>query len=705
MKFSTPLGITTKLVMILLLFSLIPLSIQVYSLFQTSEILKNEVGAQYQVAATGILEDIQTQVLERVRDAQILSRHPVFLDRTQWYQPENPDNGIVAELNDLVRSSSMMYLIEIVDPEGQLIAVNDRDAHGQILATSNLYKKDFGTTTWYTDFQERNGDGGTSSLDMGKEPRVLWEGVTVDEEVKGMYPEESGLILGLTIPMYEHGVLVGFWSQRMRISLLESIFREAYQKLQKAGYPQAKLALLNKEGFTLLEYSSRSFQNESPFYDVENIILKTNLAQLGLNAAKEALGGKSGYSREFSPGRQGPQVVGFSHLPGAYGVEDLHWSALVQIPEDEAFAQVHSITKNTLIEMIIGIVFIVPFGIVIGRRVVSRLQPVWEVAAKASKGDLTHRIPVHTQDEIGQMGVALNNLLDQLNRMILQTQSVAQSLTHATSQLSGVGSHVVRTSQEQVNQSTQVATAIEEMSATAGDMAKNTRELASTADGVNDSALRGGEIVTSSIQGMESVSNRMQDSAKHIMNLGNRSKEIGDIIGVIEEIAEQTNLLALNAAIEAARAGDQGRGFAVVADEVRKLAERTGKATKEIAGVIESVQAGTSEAVHSMESGTQEAHTGMILAKEAGIRLNEIVSGVQRVVNMIQTIADSTQQQSDVSGKIASNIQQVAQMSQDNETHIQGVASATKDFAALAADLQASLSCFTLKREGDVERG
>jgi methyl-accepting chemotaxis protein len=196
---------------------------------------------------------------------------------------------------------------------------------------------------------------------------------------------------------------------------------------------------------------------------------------------------------------------------------------------------------------------------------------------------------------------------------------------------------------------------------------------------------------------MESVSNRMQESAGRIQNLGQRSKEIGDIIGVIEDIAEQTNLLALNAAIEAARAGDQGRGFAVVADEVRKLAERTGKATKEIVMVIESVQTGTHEAVCSMEAGTQEAHTGMALVREAGIRLTEIVTGVQRVVDMIQHFAGSTKQQSEVSGQISSSIQQVAQLSQNNETQIQGVATATKRFTALAADLHTSLSRFTLK--------
>ena len=286
---------------------------------------------------------------------------------------------------------------------------------------------------------------------------------------------------------------------------------------------------------------------------------------------------------------------------------------------------------------------------------------------------------------------AFNNLLDQLNTMLLQTQNVAHSVSQASQQLSTVGHQVTQASHIQVSQATQVAQAVEEMSSTAGDMAENTHGLAATATEVNQSAIRGGEIVATSIQGMESISQRIQESSSRIYQLGERSKEIGDIIGVIEDIAEQTNLLALNAAIEAARAGDQGRGFAVVADEVRKLAERTGKATKEIASVIEAVQAGTHEAVRSMEQGTEEANSGVKLAREAGIRLTEIVNGVQRVVDMIQQIAHSTQQQSDVSGQIASSIQQVAQLSQDNQEHIQEVGVATQKFAALAEELQTSL--------------
>lgn len=699
MNYFRNIGITSKLVSILVFFSLIPLSVQVYSLSETAQVLEEEVGAQYQAVAEGLANTIQQSLEERYIDAQTMSRNRILRDRTLWYQPGNEANEIVQVLNEYVQTSGAYHLIQVVDREGQLIAVNDRDSQGQPIRTEGLYGESFRSRVWFQALQQ-NGMDSTSESPLSQTSagtRVFVEDVAVDRDVKAIFPNESGLTVGMSVPLYDGEEVIGYWTQRMKYSLVERIVQQAYQRLKKVGFAGAELTLQNSQGFTILEYAPSVHQNDDVVHDLENILFRTNLAQLGLEAAQSAVQGQSGFLTNFHPGKQGIQVIGFSHLQEGKGFQGLHWSILVQIPEEEAFKQVGEKTNKTLLEMFLGLIAVIPIGLWMGRKVISRLKPFWEVAAKASGGDLTHRVPVTTQDELGQMGEAMNHLLDQLNGMLLQTQEVAHSLSQASGQLSDVGHQVVQVSRSQVNQAMQVAASVETMASTAEDMARNTQGLASAATKVNESAVRGGEIVSSSIQGMESVSNRIQESAGRIQALGQRSQEIGDIIGVIEDIAEQTNLLALNAAIEAARAGEQGRGFAVVADEVRKLAERTGKATKEITTVIESVQQGTTEAVHSMEAGTKEAHSGMALAREAGIRLTEIVKGVQRVVDMIQIFAESTQQQSQVSGELSSSIQQVAQLSQENEGHVQGVATATQHFAGLAADLQTSLNRFTLK--------
>lgn len=693
------MGITTKLVLILLFILLIPLSIQVHSLFQAAEVLKEEVGVQYRDVAEGIVGKIHLYLTERSADAQILSQSSGIGNAVLWEQDVRPSHELVRVLNAYVHATGMYSLIHIVDLDGNLIAVNDHDAEGRPLLTEGLYGKNFGTTPWFLALHQTGERVGSSQSfsprNMSQE--VFVESPMMDRDVQTLFPQESGLTIGFSVPLYAQGRMVGYGSLRMKFSKIEAFFQEAYRNLKKAGFPNAELILQDGQGMTLIEDTPAVHGTEEVTHDLEKVVLKPNPAQLGLDAAQSVVQGQSGYIRNFHQGKQANHVIGYSPTSGPAKSLGLQWTVLVQVPEVEAFGHVRSLINTTLLKMLLGPLVVVLIGNFIGRKFVSRLRPVLEVAAKASKGDLTHRVPVKAQDELGQMSLALNNLLDQLSRMFLHIRSVAHSLSQAAVQLNLVGHQVVQASQSQVHQATQVAAAIKEMSFTADDMVRHTQVLASTATGVNDSAVRGGDIVVSSIHGMESVSSRIQESASRIQNLGQRSKDIGDIIGVIEDIAEQTNLLALNAAIEAARAGDQGRGFAVVADEVRKLAERTGKATKEITTVIESVQDGTSEAVRSMEAGTEEAQTGMALAREAGSQLTDIVQGVQRVVDMIQQFAQSTTQQSAASGQIASSIQQVAKFSQDHETHIQDVATATKQFAALADDLQASLNRFTLK--------
>jgi methyl-accepting chemotaxis protein len=198
---------------------------------------------------------------------------------------------------------------------------------------------------------------------------------------------------------------------------------------------------------------------------------------------------------------------------------------------------------------------------------------------------------------------------------------------------------------------------------------------------------------------MKRIAGVVKKSSHTIQALGRSSKQIGEIVSVINEIADQTNLLALNAAIEAARAGEQGRGFAVVADEVRKLAERTTKATKEIASMIKSIQKDTEEAVYSMDEGTREVDNGIGLADKAGASLKEIMQVSQRVADMVTEIAAASEEQSRAGEEISNNVESINKLAEQTATRTQQVARSAEDLDRLTETLRQVVSQFKLSRE------
>jgi len=193
---------------------------------------------------------------------------------------------------------------------------------------------------------------------------------------------------------------------------------------------------------------------------------------------------------------------------------------------------------------------------------------------------------------------------------------------------------------------------------------------------------------------MRDISNVVSESAGSIGKLGDSSKQIGDIISVIDDIAYQTNLLALNAAIEAARAGEQGRGFAVVADEVRKLAERTGEATKQIAEMIKKIQSETQDAVTAMDKGTNEVREGIELADKAGASLQEILESIQSVLDRINQIAQASEEQSATSEQISASVTSISQVARDSAQQVDGVAATAEEMASLTQQLSKLMSHF-----------
>ncbi|GFE60454.1 methyl-accepting chemotaxis protein [Geobacter sp. AOG2] len=312
------------------------------------------------------------------------------------------------------------------------------------------------------------------------------------------------------------------------------------------------------------------------------------------------------------------------------------------------------------------------------------------------EGDLTKRLPIHGNNEIGELSLYFNTFVDKLHGIISLVSGSALQLASSASELQSTSKEMSQSVANLSSQSTSLATAGEEMSATSSDIAGNCHHAATNAGGASGKAAEGAAVVNQSIQVMQAIAERVKNASDTVETLGNRSDQIGTIVGTIEDIADQTNLLALNAAIEAARAGEQGRGFAVVADEVRALAERTTRATKEIGEMIKAIQKETREAVQTMEQSVAQVEQGSTHASASGRSLQEILDIINDVTEQISQIATAAEEQTATTREISSNVLNLNELAHQNSTAIQETAVAANDVSQQAEELQRLVNQFKL---------
>ena len=313
-------------------------------------------------------------------------------------------------------------------------------------------------------------------------------------------------------------------------------------------------------------------------------------------------------------------------------------------------------------------------------------------------------LEIVTQDEIGQAGIALNKMKNNLSEIIQSIAATAEHVASASEELSSSATLQAQGAETQSSQTTQVATAMQEMSSTVLQVSENSSKAAESSRQAAETAREGGTIVEDTLKKMRVIATSVEGTAKKMEELGKSSDQIGRIAGVIDDIADQTNLLALNAAIEAARAGEQGRGFAVVADEVRKLAERTTTATKEIAQMIKNIQDETKVAVVAMEAGTKQVQDGVASTTLAGDSLKQIIHMSEQVGEMITHIATAATEQSSASEEINSNMEQIAKLVKESTDGAQQSAKACSDLSGLALDLQNMVGNFKLANSSSTGR-
>lgn len=380
--------------------------------------------------------------------------------------------------------------------------------------------------------------------------------------------------------------------------------------------------------------------------------------------------------------------------------------------------------RNNLIFFgIVGLIFAVAVSYYLARRIAIPLEKLARSAGEVAAGDLRRSdLNVTSNDEVGQLVESFQAMVGSLRTMVLRVQESAEHVassseeltasadqaTQATNKVSHTMSAVAQGTERQMTVVDEATALIQEMSTGIQQVAANADIVAESSDKTAAAAQNGGKSVEMAISQMGNIEKTVNHSAQVVEKLGERSKEIGQIVDTISGIAGQTNLLALNAAIEAARAGDQGRGFAVVAEEVRKLAEQAQDAAKQITTLIGEIQRDTEEAVVAMSNGTREVKVGTEVVNNAGEAFQDIMNSLNQMLEQVKEISSAIQQMASGSQQIMNGIVAVDQESKNTLGQTQVVAAATEEqsasmneitsfsqsLAAMAKELQNTINSF-----------
>lgn len=373
--------------------------------------------------------------------------------------------------------------------------------------------------------------------------------------------------------------------------------------------------------------------------------------------------------------------------------------------------------------IIASLLVVTGLGIFIGRAIVVPLRAVAVAVTDVASGNLAiNRLAIHSSDETGMVAQAIDQMVEKLRQLIMKVADSAEQVAAASEELTAGAQQAAASSQQIASAIDEVAkgaenqlkavgagtASVEQMAAGSQQIAVNATVVSDTSGRTADAANSGSKQIASAVTQMANIEKTASESTQVVLQLGEKSKEIGEFISTISTIAAQTNLLALNAAVEAARAGDHGRGFAVVAEEVRKLAEQAQEASKQIGKIVRDIQGGMEKTVTVINEGTREAKRGSDLINIAGQAFDEILTSVGLVDKQTREISAAIQQVAGGSQQIVASMkeidshsktatgqaQNVAAATQQQSAAIEEIAASSQSLARMAQDLQLSVAVF-----------
>ncbi|EGU61147.1 methyl-accepting chemotaxis protein [Vibrio nigripulchritudo ATCC 27043] len=498
--------------------------------------------------------------------------------------------------------------------------------------------------------------------------------------------EQGALTASISVPLKRDDELVGVLGINLSLDQLNQSISDADEALFDG---QGEIAIVSLDG-TLI--ASDVMPDKVGFPYKSNHVSDSKMTDF-----------LYGSQSQVSWSKDGNWLTVFSPIQ----IANQNWGVLIDVPKDSVLADANALDAviKGLVEA--GIITEISFGalfVVIGLIVISvsssrLVKPIREVVARlhdiaSGEGDLTQRLKVTSNDEIGQLSSEFNQFLEKLQTIIRDLVNTTEVVGELIEQSKRSATVIRDSSDSQFKETDLVATASEEMTQTATVVAQNVHSAADAANQASAAAVSGHEVVEKSYSEMTRLVEKMQTAVPTVEALASNNASITEILTVIEGISEQTNLLALNAAIEAARAGEHGRGFAVVADEVRSLASRTQESVGEIREVIGKVELGTKDVVSAIQEGNDLANNTSVYVRNAVNELESIKSAIQAITEMNNQIVNATEQQQQVSSEVNLNIANIRDLSADILNQAQSSDSVVSEITEMSHQQQTLVSQF-----------
>ncbi|WEJ74419.1 methyl-accepting chemotaxis protein [Pseudomonas sp. PSE14] len=505
------------------------------------------------------------------------------------------------------------------------------------------------------------------------------------------YFDEAGghklLMTSIAFPLELDGKIVGVMGLDISLEKLQEISRQGSQELYDG---QGKVSIISAAGLLAGHSADASLLGKKlqEIYPQQGAQLLQSIA--------------SNHEQVLRQDAQLRVIEPLQPIPGSKP-----WAVLLEVPEQTLLGPAITLqqqldeqrTQGTLSQLGFGLIAVLIglFAMWLTARGVTR--PILKVAAMlrniaSGEGDLTKRLDYTGKDELGELAGWFNRFLDKLQPIIRDVKSSVHDARATADQSSEIASQTSAGMQQQFREVDQVATASQEMSATAHDVANSAAMAADAARGADGATRDGLSVIDNTTRLIDELASDMSSAMSQVEGLAASSEQIGSVLEVIRGIAEQTNLLALNAAIEAARAGEAGRGFAVVADEVRNLARRTQDSVEEIRQVIEGLQNGTRDVVGAMSNSHRQAQDSVSQVEQAVAALKRIGEAVSVITDMNLQIASAAEEQSAVAEEINRNVAGIRDVTESLSSQAQESAQVSQSLNKLANHQQGLMDQF-----------